>query len=90
MASPRADRRAVPRIPSSGLVEITFGDAVPMTIEGEMLEASERGFRAAHNSTLLEPGLDVFFRKSGEMPARARVIWTHVLGSRRVSGFLIL
>jgi hypothetical protein len=30
----------------------------------------------------------VFYRRSGELPAKARVIWTHVLGSRRVSGFL--
>ncbi len=90
MAQPRPDRRAVPRIPSTGLVEIRFGEPAPEILEAELLEVSAQGFRAAHDSTRLEPGLDVFFRKSGELPARARVIWTHVLGDRRISGFLVL
>ena len=90
MAQPRPDRRASARIPSSGLVEITLNDPAPMTVEGELLEMSDQGFRAAHDSTALEPGTEVFFRRSGELPVRARVIWTHVLGDRRISGFLVL
>jgi len=90
MPVPAPERRRSPRSPETGSVEITFGDPVRVTIEAELVEVSSMGFRAAHDCKTLEPGLEVHYRRSGALPARARVIWTHILGSRRVSGFLIL
>jgi hypothetical protein len=90
MPAPAPERRKSSRAPATGRVEILFGDPVPVCIDAELVEASSLGFRAAHNSKDLEPGREVFFRRSGELPAKARVIWTHVLGDKRVSGFLKL
>jgi hypothetical protein len=83
------ERRSVPRSPSTGRVEITHGDPVPTRIEAELVETSPNGFRASHDSKTLEPGLEVVCKLDGAEPVRARVIWTHVLGERRVSGFLL-
>ena len=88
MPAPAPERRSSPRKPESGRVEILFGDPVPVCIEAELVEASAMGFRVAHDSKSLEPGLEVYYRRSGELPAKARVIWTHVLGDKRISGFL--
>jgi hypothetical protein len=90
MPAPAPERRQSSRVATTGRVEILFGDPVPVCIDAELVEASAVGFRAAHDSKDLEPGREVFFRRSGELPAKARVIWTHVLGDKRVSGFLLL
>jgi hypothetical protein len=70
-------------------VEIVFDDPVPACVEAEVVEIGAKGFRAAHDSKTLEPGSEVTCTRGGST-FRARVIWTHVLGGRRVSGFLIL
>ncbi len=90
MQGPVPDRRRTPRSPSTGRVEITHGDPVPTSIEAELVESSPNGFRAAHDSKTLEPGLEVVCKLDGAKAVRARVIWTHVLGDKRVSGFLLL
>ena len=90
MPAPAPERRKGSRTPATGRVEILFGDPAPSCIDGELVEMSDTGFRVAHDCKGLEPGLEVYCRRSGEMPVKARVIWTHVLGLRRVSGFLIL
>ena len=84
-----SERRREERLPRSGAIQIAFEDPNPMTVEAELIEVSERGFRAAHDSRLLTPGLEVQYRRIGGT-GRARVIWTHVLDERCVSGFLIL
>ena len=84
-----ADRRREERLPRSGAVEISFVDPNPVTVVAELIEVSERGFRAAHESKLLAPGLEVQYGRIGAT-GRARVIWTHVLDGRCVSGFLVL
>lgn len=71
-------------------MEITFGDFAPAHLEAELVETSAKGFRAAHDSKTLEPGLEVMCKRGASDAFRARVIWTHVLGDRRVSGFLVL
>lgn len=81
------DRRTAVRALASGRVEISFDNPAPALIEAEMIESSATGFRAAHASKALEPGLVVTYREP-EVSGRARVIWTHVLEGRRVSGFL--
>jgi len=88
-ASPAPDRRSAARSPSSGRVEISFANPHLVTLEAELLETSSTGFRAAHTCKHLAPGLDVQFRRA-TCAGQARVIWTHVLEDRRVSGFIVL
>jgi len=83
------DRRQSARALASGRVEISFDNPAPAVIEAEMIESSATGFRAAHASNTLEPGLVVSYREPAAA-GRARVIWTHVVEGRRVSGFLRL
>jgi hypothetical protein len=83
------ERRESPREERSGIVEITCAAPEPVAIQGVLVEASATGFRVSHNSTVLEPGLTVSFRREGAR-GRARVIWTHILDGRRVSGFQII
>jgi hypothetical protein len=90
MPAPVPDRRKVPRTPSSGRLEIMLADPAPERVDAELIEISSLGFRAAHDSSALEPGLEVLCKRDGADAVRARVIWTHVLGGRRVSGFLLL
>jgi hypothetical protein len=83
------ERRQEKRWPQSGAIEISFADPTPVTVRAELIEASARGFRAAHDTKALAAGLEVEFRSS-HASGRARVIWTHVLEGRCVSGFLTL
>jgi hypothetical protein len=83
------ERRSEIRLPESGPIELSFADPTPVTVEATLLEVSTRGFRAAHDSNVLTPGLEVRFRRDGSR-GRARVIWTHVLEGQRVSGFLLI
>jgi hypothetical protein len=71
-------------------LEIILADPAPERVEAELIEISSTGFRAAHDSKTLEPGLEVFCWFDGAKPVSARVVWTHVLGGRRVSGFLLV
>jgi hypothetical protein len=84
-----SDRRQDPRVPRTGRVDICFRDPEPMTVDAELVETSMRGFRIAHDSSKLVPGLEVdYLHATGS--GHARVVWTHVLEGRRLSGFLIL
>jgi hypothetical protein len=83
------DRRTEPRVPSPGRIDFSFDDPSPTVVEAELIESSSSGFRAVHDSKVLNPGIEVQFHRDGAS-GRARVIWTHVLNQRRVSGFLTL
>jgi len=83
------ERRRAPRVPVFERVEILFDDPMPTTVEVELNETSESGFRVSHDSQRLLPGLDVLLRRDGAV-YQARVIWTHILEGRRVSGCLLL
>jgi len=83
------ERRATARIAAEGTLKISFENPSATTIEAQWIESSATGFRAAHSSKALEPGLEVSY-ESARGSGRARVIWTHVLDSHRVSGFLLL
>jgi hypothetical protein len=89
MSTNLSDRRQWPRTPASGTVEILFEDPMPVTVEAELQETSERGFRIRHGSKELVPGLEVRLRRSGAVQ-RARVMWTHILDGRKESGCLLL
>lgn len=88
-SKPNPDRRKEGRSQQSGPIQISFEDPVRVTVQAELLEGSGRGFRAAHNEKALAPGLEVDYT-SASSSGRARVIWTHVLEGRCVSGFLLL
>ncbi len=83
------ERRRAPRTPSSGSIQLSFADPAPVSVEAELIESSATGFRAAHEYTNLAPGIVVDFRR-GSSAGRARVVWTHVLDGRRLSGFHLL
>jgi hypothetical protein len=70
-------------------LEILLGGPAPERVEATLIESSSLGFRAEHDSKTLEPGLEVLCRIDGAEAVQARVIWTHVLGGRRLSGFLL-
>ena len=89
MAMETPERRRAPRVPVFERVEILFDDPMPTTVEVELNETSESGFRVSHDSQRLLPGLDVLLRRDGAV-YQARVIWTHILEGRRVSGCLLL
>jgi hypothetical protein len=83
------DRRQTPRFHASGPVQVLFDDPIPVIVEAELHETSDRGFRISHDNQLLVPGLKVRLRRDGAVQ-QARVIWTHILEGRRVSGCLLL
>jgi hypothetical protein len=83
------ERRGAARVPASGRIQLSFADPAPIVVEGELVESSATGFRVVHDSRSISPGVEVDYRRNGTR-GRARVIWTHVLNERRVSGFLIL
>src|ERR1700691_128020 len=84
----RRDRRAALRGAACGALEISFDAPVPTTVSASLVETSATGFRASHDSKALEPGLNVSYKGDG-VSGQALVIWTHVLGGRRVSGSLV-
>jgi hypothetical protein len=83
------DRRGATRVVESGRVRIWFANPARVDLEADWIETSATGFRLAHDSSALEPGLEISYQ-SPERSGRARVVWTHVLDGRRVSGFLRL
>jgi hypothetical protein len=83
------ERRQQERSPQSGAIELSFEDPNPVKVTAELIEISGNGFRAAHNAKGLAPGLIVHYVR-GVNSGKARVIWTHVLEGRCISGFLIL
>jgi hypothetical protein len=84
-----ADRRGSPRSAASGRMRISFENPAPLQIEADWIESSATGFRLAHDSNALEPGLEVRYEVDGKR-GRARVVWTHVAEGRRVSGFIVI
>jgi hypothetical protein len=81
------DRRGAARSSASGRVKIWFENPARVELVADWIEASATGFRAAHDSDALEPGLEISY-ESDERRGRARVVWTHVFAGRRVSGFI--
>ena len=84
-----AERRRLPRVAADGSVDISFDDPLPVTVHAELVDVSDSGLRASHDSKRLVPGLIVRLDRAAKTQ-RARVVWTHVQDGRRVSGFLLL
>ena len=89
MATSIPERRRAERLPASGRVEISFEDPTLVTVDAELLETSTTGFRIAHDSKALISGLNVLLHREGVI-SPARVVWTHLLNGRRVSGCVAL
>jgi len=84
-----AERRRSPRSPAHGSVKLVFRDPFNIVVLGELVDTNEGGFRLSHDNQRLTAGVEVhysFRSKSG----RARVVWTHVLEGRRVSGLVYI
>ena len=85
-----ADRRAEPRRPASGQVELRpEWFASTTSVPGEMLDINSGGFRARHSFQALVSGHIVEF-SYGRERGRARVVWTRIFGDQVESGFMIL
>jgi hypothetical protein len=89
MPTGMAERRRFPRSPRSERVELSFGDPTLVTVEAELVEISARGFRIMHQNKELISGLEIRLRRD-EVVSRGRVVWTHLLNGRRVSGCVAL
>ena len=83
------DRRSETRSATAGRVRISFENPAPTIVDGQWIENSATGFRVVHDSQALEPGLEVSY-ESPLRSGRARLVWTHVLEGRRVSGFVAI
>jgi hypothetical protein len=58
-------------------------------MQADLIEMSDKGFRASHDAKSLVPGLEVRYVLAASS-GRARVMWMRVLEGRCVTGFLIL
>lgn len=83
------DRRRAPRTPASGPVEVIFQAPMAVKVSADLIESRATGFRIAHNVRDLVAGTEVSYRHAAGS-GRARVVWTHVLEDRCVSGLLQL
>ncbi|MDX1980945.1 MAG: hypothetical protein SFV51_11795 [Bryobacteraceae bacterium] len=72
-----------------GQVAIDVNRPVPHTIEGELCDVSNHGFRASYKGNLLSSGTEVAFRHH-LFRGRARVVWSRHLPDHNESGFYIL
>ena len=84
------DRRAAPRRPASGTVELRpEWIASTTSVHAQMLDINSGGFRARHTFQALVSGHIVKYAY-GRQRGRARVVWTRILGDQLESGFMIL
>lgn len=88
-ASSGIERRTEPRVPVKGEVVLALDGPVPRIINGELLDVSRSGFRAAHSSPLLETGSLIRFRHE-TASGSARVCWNRSTSGRWETGFVIL
>jgi len=86
--APQIERRRHPRTPAIGAVKLVFHDPRPIVVQGRLLDVSQSGFRAAHDS-ILETGREVSFEFAARS-GKARVVWNRVLGDHIESGFFII
>jgi hypothetical protein len=84
-----AEQRAEVRSAAQGGVWFALDDADSGQFQGNLVDYSGRGFRAAHPQTSLSAGQRVHFRHSfGE--GVALVMWNRILERHVESGFLVL
>ena len=87
-APARVDRRKEARRPVQADVHFFTEDA-SVESDGQLVDLSNSGFRASHQTFTLRSGQIVRFQHA-HAQGLARVMWTRILGSHVESGFLIL
>ena len=85
----RAEQRRERRRAAVGEVVFQFGDA-PKEVRARLVDRSNTGFRAEHDSFELACGQMVEFRFRASAKRIARVVWTRIAAGRVETGFLIL
>jgi hypothetical protein len=83
------DRRAEERFAAEGSIELRFEDPISHTVQGNLMDCSNSGFRATHCFHSLHTGQLVDFRH-GLGVGRARVMWNRISQEGVESGFLVL
>jgi hypothetical protein len=87
--SPQHESRREPRRAAEGSVLVEFRNPQQREVEGRLVDLSPNGFRMAHASIELIPGMVVKFSHS-VASGEARVVWSRILANRVETGFLIL
>jgi hypothetical protein len=84
------EKRREPRLPASGHLSIQLVDAGPtVSIDGELMDCSDHGFRASHRHRGLMAGQEVTFRHA-QAHGRARVVWNKIVAGTVETGFFVL
>ena len=83
------EKRREPRWPTRGGVMLVVEDGATFEIEGQMVDLSASGFRAAHAHPGLRNGQTVYFQHE-RGAGQARVMWNRIAGSQVETGFLVL
>jgi hypothetical protein len=89
MPSYSPERRKSPRFPAAGRVDVIFANPDLAVLGAELQEDGAQGCRILHDSPDLLAGTEVQIRHGGSI-RRARVVWTHLLDGRRLSGCVML
>jgi hypothetical protein len=84
------EKRREPRHQATGRLTLHPADGGPGSrIEGQLMDISVHGFRAAHSNAGLGAGQEVRFEHA-HARGRAKVVWTRVQGSTVETGFVVL
>jgi hypothetical protein len=89
MADNYPEKRREPRRSANGALTLSWEGGPGSPVEGDLVDISQHGFRAAHAFTGLTTGQEVVFEHA-DAQGRARVMWTRILGASVESGFLVL
>ena len=83
------ERRRQSRSRAASEVLLFVEEPLACRIPARLIEASSRGFRAAHHFAALAVGQEIRFRHE-DGQGRARIVWTRVLPSHVETGFVLL
>lgn len=89
MAERFPEKRREARQSTRGALTLRWEGGPSSPIDGDLVDISLHGFRAAHRYPGLVTGQEVVFEHA-DSGGRARVIWTRILGTHVESGFLVL
>jgi hypothetical protein len=84
-----ADRRAEPRRPATGKVQLKFESEPRSEVEADLLDVSASGFRASHQHGALPLGAKAAFRHL-EAAGKARVVWNWMSPDHVETGFVVI
>jgi hypothetical protein len=84
-----ADRRREPRRSATGKVHLRFESGLACSLDVDLLDVSDSGFRAMHRHGLLPLGANAIFRHPHAFGI-ARVVWNWMNGDDVETGFVIM